>query len=100
MRERRKKREEKLKRERRERKHEKRRKEAGRKAREREGRKTGQCQRAVAQARICHHTEQTPRLSQALPGAAALTFEAGGAHGRHGRAGGLGKALEGRLLIG
>lgn len=51
-------------------------------------------------ARMCHHTERAPRLSQRRPGATALTFEAGGAHGRHGRTRGLGKALEGRLLIG
>lgn len=46
------------------------------------------------------HRAGTQRLSQRRPGPSALTFEAGGAHGRHGRTGGLGKALEGRLLIG
>lgn len=46
-------------------------------------------------------TEPGPILSSGVTrGAAALTFEAGGADSRHGGAGGLGEALEGRLLIG
>lgn len=45
-------------------------------------------------------TAGAPALPERGPGAAALTFEAGGADGGHGGAGGLGEALEGRLLVG
>lgn len=101
VRERRKERNDKLKREEsKETKHEERRKEEGSKARGNGGRKMGRCQRAVVQARTCHHTERAARLSRRRAATTALTFEAGGAHGRHGRTRGLGKALEGRLLIG